>query len=214
MSLLTLYNVIPFQCTVCTTSSGADCPTPDTSHLFSVLSFPPFPILYKPYPLSCITMACHYTAQPKGTLLQVSPASSLGVVCNMPQDFKHESFFRKLHSLPLCFKKSLHSKQDKIHSNWDYKALAHFNHIRQLFTASCGFADNIWSPAEVSRFLLAAWQENVCYLMHYWPCYNHMSTPPSAHIHYTSTATNSVTVANWTHVYVLYTYSMTFLTHN
>jgi len=27
------------------TSGGADCPAPDTSHLFSVLPFPPFPIL-------------------------------------------------------------------------------------------------------------------------------------------------------------------------
>ena len=41
------------------TSCGADCPAPDTSHLFSVLPFPPLPILWNVAFLSCITMEFH-----------------------------------------------------------------------------------------------------------------------------------------------------------
>ena len=40
------------------TSCGADCPAPDTSHLFSILPFPPLPILWN-VALSCITIELH-----------------------------------------------------------------------------------------------------------------------------------------------------------
>ena len=43
------------------TSGGADCPAPDTSHLFA--AFPPLPILWNVAFLTCITMEFHCIAQ-------------------------------------------------------------------------------------------------------------------------------------------------------
>jgi hypothetical protein len=40
---LTLLDVLTVE--IKDTSGGADCPAPDTAHLFSVLPFPPLPIL-------------------------------------------------------------------------------------------------------------------------------------------------------------------------
>ena len=46
------------------------------------------------------------------------------------------------------------------------------------------------------------------YVIHYQHCYHHMSMATPAHIRYTTTAPNSVTVVNRTHAH------MTFLNHD
>ena len=45
------------------TSGGADCPAPDTSHLFSVLPSPPLPILWNVAFLTSSTMEFHCIPQ-------------------------------------------------------------------------------------------------------------------------------------------------------
>jgi hypothetical protein len=45
------------------TSGGTVCPAPDTSHLFSVLPFPPLPILWNVAFLTCITIQFHCISQ-------------------------------------------------------------------------------------------------------------------------------------------------------
>ena len=63
----------------------------------------------------------------------------------MPQYFKQELFFRQLTGFyfflhPGTKGPPLGSKCDKthIHINPEYEASAHFMHVRQLLTASCG----------------------------------------------------------------------------
>ena len=75
------------------TSGVADCPAPDTSHLFSVLPFPLLPILWNVAFLTCITVQFHCIPQ---WYVFVSPASSVGDVCSMPKKFKQKLFFRQL----------------------------------------------------------------------------------------------------------------------
>jgi hypothetical protein len=59
----------------------------------------------------------------------------------MPQYFKQELFFRQLtFYIPEQKGPHLGSKCNKthIHMNPEYEASAHFMHVRQLLTASCG----------------------------------------------------------------------------
>jgi len=77
-------------------------------------------------------------------MCQVSPASPVGVVCSLPQYFKQELLFRQLTGFYFFYipeQKGPHlviSVIKHIHSNQEYEASAHFMHVRQLLTASCG----------------------------------------------------------------------------
>jgi len=58
----------------------------------------------------------------------------------MPKYFKQELFFRQLTGFYFFYPGTKGSKCDKthIHINPEYEASAHFMHVRQLLTASCG----------------------------------------------------------------------------
>jgi len=121
------------------TSGGADCP-PDTSHLFSVLPFQPLPILWNVAFLTCITMEFHYVPQIcvlsftcifSRCCLQYASVLQARIIF---QAMNWLLFFISEEKEPLL----VVSVITHIHNKPEYEASAHFIHVRQLLTASCG----------------------------------------------------------------------------
>jgi len=127
---------------ICYTYGGADCPAPDTLHLFSVLPFPPLPLLWNvAFLTSIITQfrcilqwyVLSFTCISSRCFLQFASILQAGII--------FQAIIWLLFFIYFGTKGTpLGSKCDKthIHNNQEYEASAHFMHFRQLLTAFCG----------------------------------------------------------------------------
>ena len=120
------------------TSGGADCPAPDTSHLLSVLPFPPLPILRN---VTLTSITTHFHCIPQWYVLSFTCIFSRCCLQYASQYFKQELFFKQLTGFYIFISRTkgtpLGSKHGKthIHNNPEYEASAHFMHVRLLVTA-------------------------------------------------------------------------------